>query len=1336
MPIFNETQPEVDLQTLQQQIINNKDAERPLVEPVEPSQPGKTSSESPAKPASGASKPAQPAQPGQRPQSPGQRGFQEAGTALVGGAIDAVEGIGSNLQQAFDGATGRGPKPGETFTPTWLQVPDDIEPQNKTWWGNAARGMVQLTLLSAATAKLGRRGGKLVGVGPAKGPVGQLGRTVATGAVASNLSTFSTEDNLTKTISDAIPWFPKFLATNDSDGPWMRRLKNTLEGAGFDGALSAVGAGLKARAAVRKAGVAEANPQLRDIAIAQGVEGQQLAKLEAEAKAAREAVKAAKQAEQIVAAGDPANLPKAQAETAAARAAAKLAANAYREAKKASTPEKIYDVVEAETRKRIEKVRADTELENAQKRFEDDPDGLNGPDPWASNPDLFDPTDRAFTSAEAPKNAVKTAIKNFAKTTLDPNQKGGRLGNILTDSKLEKVLTGGRPAVRKVLNEMIDAIQSGDTDFQLTINGLKATKQQTLDAVVSAAYDALKVTDDPENLDALAQYLRTNSNTVFIKGQAVEYLNRTNTAATQLLLRVTAEEIADLSNVYRSYDHTGIVDVKHLGDLLDKRLEFLLKEHKLASYIRGSELQSQNRNFIEALVPTEAQVVAKSLEINREVESIMATIRQARDSGDEALLKSFISAASISDGNIRTLNDLANYMKKRVGINGWLRSTPEERGYLLRGLTSTFYNSVLSSPKTVIRAWAGTGLSTMLRPIAMFAGGVGRGDTRIIAKSLAQLNAVREGWGEAAAMMAKAQQAWMDGSKTVNNLATDASLQGGRVAYHKTQEFIALKEWAELKGTNGEKAAVRMAENLSAFNAYAFVNYTVGLMDMGDSFFRTILARMELKGQAFDEAWAANGGKVNGSLIRRYEDTFRSKIFDEDGVITDVAARMAGDEVTLTTPLDGTMKGLTEALQQMPLLTPFVMFPRTAINAITLIGKHTPIVNGYIREVDEVMNATIETAPRIMQKYGITDLAAAQAMHEGRVALGNVVVASAIGLYLAGNVTGNGPADKATRDHWIKLGWAPRSIKIGDRWVSYESLEPFHTFLALTADIGDNLNDLGETTAMDGFGRIGYIIAMNATNKTFMSGLTPFMEMISGGIAGSPAVTAAAQTINNTLPWAGLRNMVSQAVSPGMREVGNSIWERIYNRNPFLKNQLPMLVDELDGSQIRDHDPITNIYNSVSPFLVNPDWDETRETLRISGFDVKTGLSVGLGKEKLSRQAQAAIKAEMGKENILGQLKTLFESDKYKESFAKLQRDRDRGIPAQISGQGDNWHLIQIKRIFDRAKDNALARYYQTAGATDALRQARIRGMATRAAQQGESGVAGNYLQDIMKVPK
>ena len=82
------------------------------------------------------------AQPEAKPEEPKEEEtnnpLQEVGTAVVGAGIDLVEGVGGTAEGILTGQL-LDPK----FKPSWLQVDDEVEPMNKTVWGNFLRNVLE-----------------------------------------------------------------------------------------------------------------------------------------------------------------------------------------------------------------------------------------------------------------------------------------------------------------------------------------------------------------------------------------------------------------------------------------------------------------------------------------------------------------------------------------------------------------------------------------------------------------------------------------------------------------------------------------------------------------------------------------------------------------------------------------------------------------------------------------------------------------------------------------------------------------------------------------------------------------------------------------------------------------------------------------------------------------------------------------------------------------------------------------------------------------------------------------------------------------------------------------
>lgn len=1190
--------------------------------------------------------------------------LKEVGTAVVGAGIDAVEGVAGNLQQAVTGQLNN-----PNFRPTWLQVDDKVEPINKTWWGNLIRGVGEYGFLSALT----RGAANKVGGAPARVLGGRgIGSELARGVVVGNLSSYSQSDNLSRVLTDAFPWFPDVLATNDADSPLMKRFKNTLEGLGLDFVFDRVAGSL-------------------------------------------EGIRAGKQA-------DEAALLQRQAELKPGETP-ELVPESRRLPPARDNTDVAVRVTEAEI-KANQKAREANFDELANSRLADDPEGVKGPDPYVNSP-IFDANEKPIFSVK--KDGLEKALLDEFRISTNPRYFDGRPETLFTEAALEKRLAGESPARRRVIESVARDIAKRP-EFIGEYAGVKVTKREFQQVAIARALDTLDEFNDPEDLAALKAKLMSQPATEVVGGRSVNYMNRENLAAAELLLNVTAGEMADLATASRSV--RGALDTTTQEDMILRRMEFLLKETYFAKYMAGSTLNSVKYGGLNLLRKADVDEIAQ--QIDSQVASTINTLKELRDKGDDTLVKLFTDAVSISDGKIKTLVDLDRYMQDRIWK--W-NGNPDEQGGIARGFVSTFVNSVLSGPKTTLRAWTGTSLAVALRPITLYTGALIRGDARLQAKAFHQMAVWHEGANEALTMFSKAWKSHLAGEGIpYSNFA------GNTDALHNTEQWRVLGEWVKERGSGGlvgDKAGYTLATMMSRFNNFPPFNYSMGLMGAGDAANRTILGRMELKSMAFDRAWDANKGTVDAALVRKYEEEMHGMIFNKDGLVTDKGASMAGDEAALTTDLSGNFKQLENLFNSNPLLKPFFMFPKTGINALKYAFSYNPlgntlskvpVLNSFLKEVDEVMNVTPDTLDAVMTKYGIKDIEAAKAMYEGRVAFGQLVTFSAAGLYLSGNLTGNGPHDKETRNAWIQAGWKPRSIKLGDVWVGYDSIDPFASLLAMVADIGDNSDQLGQTFTETWYERVSYVIAMNLTNKSFLAGIQPLAEILSAGGVGAQANRTAAMFLNNAIPFSSLRKEIAEGFNPGMRELEDNIWDIIRNRNPGFKGQLAYKRDVLNGQPLRLYEPMVRMANIISPFQINPEWNETRELLRRSGFDIAFTLRTDSKGNKLSAEARSRLQNEMGKMGIESQLAELFKTDGYLKSFQLAQEVRARGIPSRQWPIEAFYHTQAIKQIFMDAKATAEAQLRLADGETQAVNQAQTLSVAKEAAKAGDTGSAREYL--------
>ena len=315
-------------------------------------------------------------------------------------------------------------------------------------------------------------------------------------------------------------------------------------------------------------------------------------------------------------------------------------------------------------------------------------------------------------------------------------------------------------------------------------------------------------------------------------------------------------------------------------------------------------------------------------------------------------------------------------------------------------------------------------------------------------------------------------------------------------------QWKMLGDYATSRGTAGDKAVYFIGNIAREMNNSNLLTYSTKLMAAIDDAFRLIMARARAREKSMLKVMQElDTFELDAKAARKYEDDFYSKLLDPEGNIdleSDMFLKSQVKEATLTQDLTGMARGLDSLFNQYPMLKPFFLFARTGINGLAMTAKHTPLMTHMLR-TRRIVRATADDLSEVLQD-GITnadELASAKALIRGRQAIGAVVL-MASGAYMSGNITGNGPQNIAQKEQWIAAGWKPRSIRIGNTWVTYDSFEPFGQILSSIADIGDNMALLGPQYAEDHLARVAFVVGMNITGKSYMAGLNQLVEMVNG----------------------------------------------------------------------------------------------------------------------------------------------------------------------------------------------------------------------------------------------
>ena len=674
-------------------------------------------------------------------------------------------------------------------------------------------------------------------------------------------------------------------------------------------------------------------------------------------------------------------------------------------------------------------------------------------------------------------------------------------------------------------------------------------------------------------------------------------------------------------------------------------------------------------------------------------DAILSILQIAKDDPNDDLLNAVFELFS-SMKTVNNLDDFDAWARKMIKGGQIDPKGPDRTGALIRELEGVMVNSVLSGPKTPIRAVMGTSTATFLRPISTFIGASMKypftGDVATIRSSLASMNAMMQAIPESFEIFKTKLNSYWSGDVS--------SMKTRFTEFTKGDEnWELLRRWAEDSGraTKGDQAAFAMANMARSWNNNNFLTYSTKLMASTDDAFRHILGRAKMREKAMRSALDAQSKgalpEITPELIQVFEDDFYRQIFDGNGDLIDEATKFAAKEVTLTQDLTGFSKGLNDVFTANPWAKPFFLFARTGINGLTLTAKHTPGFNFLVKEFNDIAFANPNNLESVA-KYGITtveELANAKALQVGRLAMGSSLISLASWSWMNGNMTGNGPVDRQTRQMWLDTGWKPRSIKIGDVWVGYDSIEPFNQMWSIIADIGDSSMLMGEEWTQDHLQRMSLLVAQGLASKSYLQG----MQMWVDAFAGSPGSwgRVGSSLVNNTVPLAALRNEMGKVFTPHSRELSSSIFDAIRNRNLLTEKlalqPLPIKYDILTGNPLRDYDFLTRVAKSVLPVNFELTESPGRRLLWNSGYDLR--LSVYTAPDGTSLADHPEIRSKLqeaiGKLNLEAKLNRLARDPRILESLEIMYQDRASGRRGDFEPR-DYYHNIIIKNLFEEAK--------------------------------------------------
>ena len=840
------------------------------------------------------------------------------------------------------------------------------------------------------------------------------------------------------------------------------------------------------------------------------------------------------------------------------------------------------------------------------------------------------------------------------KIATDYGSSNGSTDSLHTPVQVERTAMSADMAQKEVERVLKDFMS--DDRIQAEINIAKKEGTSLAEKWGYAAEKAREMLEGRNSTDLTTEEFWKQFNVDMNRIDGREVWKSANVVAADLIVGSLMREIRDLGIASRELFEIGdIADIDGPSRAMYEKIVAGLTQIKLSKATQSAEFRGLGAKDVRIEVDNFIDETKNAWRI---------AMQAAGDDADNSLFRAIHEVVSMSD-EIHNLTDFDNWVKKTLK-GGYFGGT-KKTGVLVKELQGMMVNSVLSGPKTPVRAIMGTGTATFLRPFSQVLGATLSGDRTTQRASLAAMNSMIQTIPEAWTLFKSKLNSYWSGD--VSNITTRYS------DYHKEAEtWEILGDWIENSGqaSFGDKAAYYTANMARAMNNNSFFTYSTKIMQATDETFGFILGRARAKEKAMrfamNQVDAGEITEITPDLLKNAENKFYSSITDADGNITDAATLYAKKEATLTTDLEGFSKGLQDAFDKAPWAKPFFLFARTGVNGLTLTAKHTPGFNLLVKEFNDIRFATPDNLGEVA-KYGIKtaeDLANAKALQLGRLAMGGSIISMAAIHFMNGGLTGNGPADRQKRQTWIDAGYKPRTITIGGVQVGYDAFEPFNLILSTIADIGDHSQLMGEEWTEENFQKMAVVMMQAVSSKSYLAGMQQFVDLFAGKPGSWESIIAG--LANNTMPMSSLRNEMGKVLNPHMKELNSGIWQSIRNRNQYAEGLdpeggLPVKYDMLTGRPIKDWEFPTRMFNMFSPFSINLDQGTGRKLLFESGYDMRMSLYSspdGLDLSK-SPRLRSKFSQAIGLQNLEATLNKLAKDPKVLASIQEMHRDRNSG---------------------------------------------------------------------------
>ena len=852
----------------------------------------------------------------------------------------------------------------------------------------------------------------------------------------------------------------------------------------------------------------------------------------------------------------------------------------------------------------------------------------------------------------------------------------GRIRSMLTEAARLKGMEAAELTRRTLVNLVRDEIRDiGKFGYERGIADEVVTQTyKQVDQAGTELYEYLvdPLADRPFIKGLLSEFTEiksgiTNLDDVGLNavGKAIdfwtnEYFNIDGMKASAYLQTSMAGEAADLAEGARRFDQPGLLE--HAKEEILDRIEFLSVEQAIGKKLRGQALNFVNtwkrvwqlakrdpKKYREYL-QKEADSLGMDAAVNMkntvaETKEYFSQLRQLAKQHPE-IMRTFMLANELTDGNVHTLRGLAEFFKNNYGVFSKmiLDKNPATPSVINNGIMSNMYNSMLAAPDTAGTAGLSNAVMTLQKPLNSLLGNARAQNWDGVKRGWYAYSAFHEtlrgAFGHMAMVYRKLNQ---DPTQVPYAMREDYALKEAQ----KLQVGEELARAAEAEGNYGPRFFVDMQEALEGMIVHPVARFGTNLMGAFDGFTRAINANGVARFRAYDEG--VQMGDMRPEALKEARQRHYDAMFNKDGFIMDPEVDFNTREMAMN--LDHPMvDAVDQLLKHAPGLRPFMFFPRVYVNVTGAAWNHS-FLSKFAGDYHEIVGPTKgyvhtkEEIEEIFKKRGIpidsnmmTKFTELQNEIKGRIYTSTAVTAGLLHMILTDGCHGDGSMDPRVQKVRDKQGWAKRSCRspINGKWYSYEGLGPIADHVAFLSNVADNFETLGLAVTEELFEKASFVLAASLTKRSFMVGLEPLLRMLKGETRD--LARFGAQTANTAFPLAGTRSDFGKLLSEGNAELNNTFQEGLLNRNRWTKlidpgSELPIQKSFIDGEVSGGSDNMFDrIFNFLSPIKVSPALSPEKQFLLAIEYDAAPSFIRGSDGIEYTPTQRSLISSEMGEQ--------------------------------------------------------------------------------------------------------